>query len=182
MERIVDGFNNNQDEVYVDLVLQDWGDYYTKLVTSVAANRGPDVAISHASTLPELVNQGLTIPLDQLATEIGLDFTDYNDNVMEAVKINGETYALPIDTHPFIWYINTDLANEAGLLDENGEPILEETPEGLKDFFKRAKKRFQIKIRCQFLRVERIRFAGGVICIFSLVANRCFQVICATRK
>lgn len=139
MEQIVDEFNTSQNEIYVDLVLQDFDEYYTKLVTSVAANRGPDIAVSHTTSLPELVNQGLTLPLDEIAAEVGLDFSDYNENIMSSAVIDGSTYALPIDTHPFIWYINTDLADEAGLLDEDGQPILEETPEGFIDFFHRAK-------------------------------------------
>jgi multiple sugar transport system substrate-binding protein len=32
--------------------------------------------------------------------------------------VDGTTYAVPIDTHPFVLYYNTELAEQAGLLDE----------------------------------------------------------------
>ncbi|WP_059102583.1 extracellular solute-binding protein [Shouchella shacheensis] len=139
MEDIVDDYNNSQDEVYVNTVLQDWDEYYTKIVTSVAAERGPDVGISHAASIPELVNQGLLQPVEEITSEAGLDFNHFPENIREAVEVEGDSYAVPIDTHPFILYINTDLAEEAGLLDEEGHPMIEETPEGLKEFFVKAK-------------------------------------------
>ncbi|MDQ0207821.1 extracellular solute-binding protein [Alkalicoccobacillus murimartini] len=139
MQDIVSEFNESQDEIYVNIILQDFDDYYTKLVTSVAANRGPDVAVSHAATVPELVNQGLTTPLNDLAGHVDMDFNDFYDNLKDAMEVEGEYHAVPIDSHPFILYVNTDLAEEADLLDENGQPIIEETPEGFKDFFMKAR-------------------------------------------
>lgn len=139
MQDIVTSFNESQDEIYVNIILQDFDDYYTKLVTSVAANRGPDVAVSHAAVLPELVNQGLTVPLNDLSQEVGLDFNDFYENLQEAMQVDGSYHAVPLDSHPFILYVNTELAEEAGLLDDDGQPIIEETPEGFLNFFQEAK-------------------------------------------
>lgn len=139
MEAIVDDYNNSQDEVYIDMILQDWDDYYTKVVTSVAANRGPDVAVSHAATLPQLMNQGLLEPVEPIMAETEFDFELFPDNIREAVEVEDAAYAVPIDTHPFILYINNDLAEEAGLLDEDGNLKLDESPEGFKAFFQQAK-------------------------------------------
>lgn len=138
MEEIVDEFNESQDEIYVNIILQDFDDYYTKLVTSVAANRGPDIAVSHAAVLPELVNQGLTTPLNDFADEVGFEFDSLYENQRDSMEVDGSYHAVPIDSHPFILYINTDLADEAGLLDEEGKPIIEETPEGFQQFFRDA--------------------------------------------
>ncbi|MFZ4453764.1 extracellular solute-binding protein [Salibacterium aidingense] len=140
MEEIVQNYNESQDEVYVNMVLQDFDEYYTKLTTSVVANRGPDVAISHATVLPELINQGLTIPLNSIADEADLDWEQYNENILEAVEVEGERYAVPLDTHTSVMYLNTELAEEAGMIDDNGELLLEEeTPEAFLDFFQRPK-------------------------------------------
>lgn len=139
MEAIVDEYNSSQDDVYVDIILQDWDDYYTKVVTSVAADRGPDIGISHAASLPQLMNQGLLQPVEDMMLEAGLDFQLFPDNIRNAVEVEGELYAVPIDTHPFILYINNDLAEEAGLLDDEGRPTIEATPTGLMDYFAAAK-------------------------------------------
>jgi multiple sugar transport system substrate-binding protein len=59
MQAIVDKFNESQSEFFVNNVMQEFDEYYTKLLTSVAAGKGPDLAIAHSHVLPELVNQGL---------------------------------------------------------------------------------------------------------------------------
>ncbi|MBG9785852.1 extracellular solute-binding protein [Shouchella lehensis] len=139
MEAIVDEYNSSQDEVYVDIILQDWDDYYTKIVTSVAADRGPDIGISHAASLPQLMNQGLLQPVEEMMTGAGLDFNRFPENIRDAVEVEDELYAVPIDTHPFILYINTDLAEEAGLLNGQRLPEIDSTPTGLTDYFAAAK-------------------------------------------
>ncbi|MFB5660479.1 extracellular solute-binding protein [Alteribacillus sp. HJP-4] len=138
MQEIVDDYNESQDDVYVNVVLQDYDEYYTKLTTSVVADRGPDVAVSHAAVLPDLVNQGLTMPLDSIAEEAGLDWETYNENIVDSIEVEGERHAVPLDTHPMIMYFNTDLAEEAGMVDENGELLLEEeSPESFLEFLGR---------------------------------------------
>ncbi|MCM2677082.1 extracellular solute-binding protein [Alkalicoccobacillus plakortidis] len=139
MQEIVTEFNESQDEIYVNIILQDFDDYYTKLVTSVAADRGPDIAVSHAAVLPELVNQGLTTPLNDYSDEVGLNFDDFYENLRDAMEVEGDYHAVPIDSHPFILYINTELADEADLLDEDGNPQFEQTPDGFRDFFLEAR-------------------------------------------
>ncbi len=145
MEAIVDEYNSSQDEVYVDIILQDWDDYYTKIVTSVAADRGPDIGISHAASLPQLMNQGLLQPVEEMMTGAGLDFNQFPENIRDAVEVEDELYAVPIDTHPFILYINTDLAEEAGLLNEQGLPEIEETPTDYRIILRQRKKRSLIR-------------------------------------
>lgn len=143
MQEIVDDYNSSQDEVYVNMVLQDFDDYYTKLVTSVVADRGPDVAIIHGAVLPEMVNQGLTTNLEPIAEQTGLDWNLYNENILETVDVEGEYHGLPVDTHPIIMYLNTDLAEEAGMIDEDGELLLKDrSPEAFKELFERADETF----------------------------------------
>ncbi|WP_416147499.1 extracellular solute-binding protein [Salipaludibacillus sp. HK11] len=140
MQSIVDEYNESQDEVYVNMVLQDFEDYYTKLVTSVVADRGPDVAVIHGAVLPEMVNQGLTTPLDSLAATTGLDWNQYNDNILDAMDIEDEYHGLPVDTHPHIMYLNTDLAEEAGMVDDDGNLLMDsDSPEDFVELFSRAK-------------------------------------------
>lgn len=37
---------------------------------------------------------------------------------------NGEIYAVPMDVHGSLWHINLDLWEEAGLVDEAGNPMI----------------------------------------------------------
>lgn len=182
MEAIVDDYNNSQDEVYIDMILQDWDDYYTKVVTSVAADRGPDIAVSHAATLPQLMNQGLLEPVEPIMAESEFDFELFPDNIREAVEVEGAAYAVPIDTHPFILYINNDLAEEAGLLDEDGSLKLDESPQGFKAFFNKQKKRFLIKRRFPFQPEGSMCTAGGGRFIFKWAARRFSPMTCGNQK
>lgn len=134
MQAIVDKFNESQSDVFVNNVMQEFDEYYTKLLTSVAAGKGPDLAIAHSHVLPELVNEGLLMELDDYASKTGMDFADFNQNVLDVTVYDGKHYAVPIDTHPQIMYINNDLVRDAGLLSDDGSVEMEESPEGFVKF------------------------------------------------
>src|SRR5690625_3423948 len=92
------------------------------------------MAIAHSHVLPELVSQGLVTDIDEFTSDVELEWDDFNQNVLDAAIYDGNYFAVPIDTHPQIMYINNDLVEEAGLLNEDGTPMMEETPEGFVEF------------------------------------------------
>lgn len=139
MEDIVNAYNDSQDVYFVNNVMQEYAEYYTKLLTSIASGKGPDLAIAHSHVLPELVSQGLVTNIDDYASDVGLKWEEYNQNVLDNVVYDGNYYAVPIDTHPEIMYINNDLVKEAGLLNDDGTPMMEETPEGFVEFLTKLK-------------------------------------------
>jgi len=139
MDEIVKKFNESQEEYFVNNVQQEYDEYYTKLLTSVGSGKGPDLAISHTNVLPELVSQGLVTDINDYATEVGLNWDEFNQNILDATIFDGNNYAVPFDTHAEIMYINNDLVQEAGLLNEDGTPMMESTPEGFVEFLKSLK-------------------------------------------
>ncbi|WP_232620979.1 extracellular solute-binding protein, partial [Virgibacillus salexigens] len=80
MQNIVDEFNASQNEFYVNNIQQEIEEYYTKLITSLGAGKGPDIAISHSHTLPELVDLGILQHLDGYAEEVGVQWDEFNTN------------------------------------------------------------------------------------------------------
>ncbi|KAB8126379.1 extracellular solute-binding protein [Gracilibacillus oryzae] len=134
MDEIVTAFNESQDKYFVNNVQQEYEEYYTKLLTSVGSGKGPDLAIAHSHVLPELVSQGLVTNINDYAADVGLVWDEFNQNVLDVTIYDGNNYAVPIDTHPEIMYINNDLVQEAGLLNDDGTPKFEETPEGFVSF------------------------------------------------
>lgn len=134
MQEIVDDFNDSQDEYFVNNIAQEYDEYYTKLLTSVGSGKGPDIAISHSHVLPELVSQGLVVDIDDYAADADLEWDEFNQNILDVTIYDGEHLAVPIDTHPEIMFINNDLVEDAGLLNGDGTPDYEETPEGFVDF------------------------------------------------
>lgn len=71
MDKIISDYNATDPDKQVQPIMLVWADYYTKLQTAVAAGKGPDIGISHASKLPELVDQGVVEPLNDYLDELG---------------------------------------------------------------------------------------------------------------
>lgn len=136
MQDIVDKFNESQSDIFVNNIMQENAEYYTKLITSTGAGKGPDLAIAHTHVLPELVNQGLITGLDDIATDVGVKWKEFNTNILDATIYDGVHYAVPMDTHAQIMYVNNKLVGEAGLLKDDGSIKMEQTPEGYVEFFK----------------------------------------------
>ncbi|SFL60300.1 carbohydrate ABC transporter substrate-binding protein, CUT1 family (TC 3.A.1.1.-) [Gracilibacillus orientalis] len=134
MNDIVTEFNDSQEEYFVNNVQQEYEEYYTKLLTSVGSGKGPDLAIAHSHVLPELVTQGLVTNINDYAEDAGLNWDEFNQNVLDVTVYDGNNYAVPIDTHPEIMFINNNLVDEAGLLNDDGTPDFEKTPEGFVEF------------------------------------------------
>jgi multiple sugar transport system substrate-binding protein len=134
MNEMVKQFNESQDEIVVEGVTLEWGEYYTKFMTAVAAGKGPDIGVSHVSKLPEMVSQGLVYDLDNFADAAGVDWSSYNQNILDATIFEGKHYAIPIDTHPQVMYYNKTILKDAGLLDDQGNPTIEPGADGFTKF------------------------------------------------
>ncbi|MEW2290968.1 extracellular solute-binding protein [Streptomyces sp. NPDC047841] len=106
----------------VERTVLEWGTpYYTKLAMASAGGRGPDVAVSHMSRLAGYAPTGLLDPWDMdLLAEYGVSKSDFTDAVWSRTQFEGKTYAVPLDTHPFIVFYHPGPAAKAGLLTSDG--------------------------------------------------------------
>ena len=127
MDEIVAEFNAAHENIEVDVTRLEWEEYYTKLKTATASGNGPDIAISHVTRVKELADEGLIVPLDELGAAVGISWNEYNQNILNGAKIDGEIYAVPLDTHPLVLYYNKDFLREADLLAEDGTPKMDGT-------------------------------------------------------
>lgn len=104
-----------------------WGNpYYTKVSLATLGDAPPDVAVSHLTRSTNLASAGLLTELtDDVLAAGGLQASDFNQKAWDAQKVEGRSYAIPLDTHPFVLYYNTEVCEKAGLLDGNGslQPI-----------------------------------------------------------
>ncbi|WP_433708740.1 ABC transporter substrate-binding protein [Paenibacillus illinoisensis] len=146
MQALVDEFNKTHPDIEVKNTKLAWGEYYTKLVTAVGNGNGPDIGISHSSRLPDLIDQGVVTELDTPAADAGVDWNSYNQNLLSAVTVDDQHYAVPIDTHAFIMFYNKKLLKEAGLLGEDGRPVLEQSADGFVSFLKTLKEKLPAKV------------------------------------
>lgn len=107
---------------HVKRTVLEWGTpYYTKLAMASAGGRGPDVAVAHMSRLAGYAPTGLVDPWDlDLLAEFGVDKAKFTDAVWARTQFDGQTYAIPLDTHPFIVFYHPEPVKKAGLLTKDG--------------------------------------------------------------
>ena len=99
-----------------------WGNpYYTKVTLATIGGAPPDVAVSHLTREKNLARAGLLTEItDDMLALVGLKPTDFNPTAWETQKVDGKSYAIPLDTHPFVLYYNVDVCEKAGLLNSDG--------------------------------------------------------------
>lgn len=140
MDTIIKDYNAQASGSQVASIMLVWADYYTKLTTAVAANKGPDIGVCHVSKLPELVAQGVVVPIDSYAQDVGVKWEDFDSNIIDAVTFDSEKYAIPLDTHAHITYFNKDLLEKAGVpLNANNQIDFGGSPEGFRAVMQQLK-------------------------------------------
>lgn len=143
MKEIVDKFNRTHPDIHVKYMQLDFNQYYTKLVSGIAAGRSPDIAISHITMMPELVHLGILEPVDQIETftHASVPWNDFNQNILNSTVFDGKHYSLPIDTHPFVMFYNKKYLKDAGLLGTDDKPLIEKGPDGFIHFLEQLKEK-----------------------------------------
>src|SRR3712207_3426533 len=105
----------------VEATLLSWGNpYYTKLSLAASSGRPPDACVVHLSRLPLLAQAGLLEPGAEQFTGAGVTQDKFTPAAWEKATVDGTTYAVPLDTHPFVLYYNKTLAQKAGLAEGDG--------------------------------------------------------------
>jgi multiple sugar transport system substrate-binding protein len=132
----------NADSDVRQLILP-WGNpYYTKLALAAVGGSPPDVAVVHATRLPSFAPAGL---LEELTPDMlepyGLGEDQFLQKPWKSCQFDGRQYAIPLDTHPFVLYYNTDIVKQADLLDGDGKLKPLDGPDALLDACEAVKER-----------------------------------------
>ena len=128
MTTLVNLFNaTNTDNIVVKTQIVEWGPYYQQLNARIAARDIPAIAVMHTAQIGDYVRY--VEPLDDILKEAGIDAGDFTLNARTGVTVDGKIYAMPWDTHSWLWHFNIGLFKEAGLLDASGQPMVPKTVE-----------------------------------------------------
>jgi len=126
MTTLVNLFNaTNKDNIVVKPQIIEWGPYYQQLNARIAAKDIPAVAVMHTSQIGDYVRY--VEDLDGAFKEAGIDAGDFTPNARTGVTVGGKIYAMPWDTHSWLWHFNVGLFKQAGLVDANGQPLVPKT-------------------------------------------------------
>ena len=110
----------NKDGIVVKPQIIEWGPYYDQISARMTAGDVPDVSVMHESVLGDFVARGLVEPLDDAFKEAGIDPAQFTDHGRNGVTVGGKIYALPYDTHAWLWHMNANLFKKAGLVNADG--------------------------------------------------------------
>jgi multiple sugar transport system substrate-binding protein len=141
MTQMLDSFRAANPQISLSAVTLAWGNpYYTKLSLATLGDKPPDVAISHLTRMKTLVASDL---LEELKPEdlarAGITPDKLDPTAWQAGLVDGKAYAIPLDTHPFVMFYNTDICQKAGLLDPDGKLLPLDSPEKFTDAMQKAK-------------------------------------------
>ncbi|MDZ7799319.1 MAG: extracellular solute-binding protein [Trueperaceae bacterium] len=130
IQTIVNAFSAEDNGVVVNTLPTDWGNYYDQIKASYAGGNPPDVHVMHRSSLAEFASLGALAALseDDLAAA-GIDPSDWTDGALAGVTWDGDIYGMPMDLHANLWHVNMQLMEQAGLVNDDGTPILPSSPE-----------------------------------------------------
>lgn len=113
IEKIIEDFNNSQDEIHVKHTHLPWGDIWTKNLAAVAAGDPPDVIINDINAVGQRAVNNQVENITQYLDE-GME-SEYYSHLWDAGVYEGEVYAVPFNTDTRIFYWNKDMFEEAGL-------------------------------------------------------------------
>ncbi len=134
IQTLANAYNAEQDAVQVNTVVVDWPGV-TELNANLAAGTPPDIMVLHGNRIPNYASRGLLTPLGDVLEAAGIDANDLTDSARGFVEWNGEIYGIPLDLHGHIWHINLELWDQAGLLSDDGSPMI---PTGMEEFMAAA--------------------------------------------
>ncbi|MGQ9628990.1 MAG: ABC transporter substrate-binding protein [bacterium] len=116
MKFMVDKFNAENPNIYVDFSITNWENYYNQLTAAIAGGNAPDVAIVHTRNLPAFASERILYAIDEEVAKAGLSEKDFIPVAWKGGSIGGKRYALPLDVIiAMVLYYNTDMFNRAGL-------------------------------------------------------------------
>ena len=115
-EFLVNKFNEQYAGKYkVEMTIMDWGTFYTKLATTVAAGTAPDLGIIHLENIPSVSLSGILRPVDDIFQKIGLTDDDFIGAMSRHSIYRGKRWGIPLDIHCLLLYYNQDHLEKAGI-------------------------------------------------------------------
>ncbi|MYU34141.1 extracellular solute-binding protein [Streptomyces sp. SID8358] len=117
MQAMLADFRAAHPGIALEAATLQWGaPYYTKLGMAGAGGRAPELAVLHLARLAGFAPGRLLDPFDLgLLAEHGIREQDFPPEIWRRGQAGGKQYAVPLDTHPFVLYFQTEICEKAGL-------------------------------------------------------------------
>jgi multiple sugar transport system substrate-binding protein len=113
MKKMVAAFMKENSKITVKANTVEWAQYYQRMPAAVTANRGPDVGVMHVDQLATNAARRIVVPVDDLASSLGLAEDDFSPPVWQAGIYQDKRYGIPLDVHSLGMYYNTGQMEQA---------------------------------------------------------------------
>lgn len=131
---LINKFNADSKTTTVKPEIVEWPGY-DQLTARIRSGEPPVISVMHEAVISDYSSRGLLEPLDEDFAKAGVDVNDMTGAARQGVTKDGKIYAMPFDTHTWLWHINMNLFKQAGLVDGAGKPIL---PKNTDELMKQA--------------------------------------------
>ena len=96
-EKVFAAFEDEHPDIDVEIEIQPYDQYWTKLVTELGSGTAPDLFWMTPANFPELVSQGALMDVGPALEQSGVATDAYHENVVESFTYEDELYAVPKD-------------------------------------------------------------------------------------
>lgn len=117
MQKLIDGFNESQDEYTASHVYVPFADYEKQLTLGVASGELPDIVIMDGCGMASFISMDLFGDI----SDADINWDEYMEGPMESTMLDGKHYGIPFATNCTALFYNKDLFDAAGIAypDEN---------------------------------------------------------------
>ena len=120
---MINKFNADSPDTHVKVDIVEWPGY-DQLTARIRSGEPPTISVMHEAVISDYQSRGLLEPLDDGLKAAGIDTADFTGAAKAGVTKDGKIFALPFDTHTWLWHINLNLFKKAGLVDASGNAIM----------------------------------------------------------
>jgi multiple sugar transport system substrate-binding protein len=115
MRKLVKQFSDEQKNIDVKMNTIEWAQYYQRVPAAVNSGRGPDVGVMHVEQLATHAARRVIVPIDDVASGLKLQESDFIPTIWQAGIYNGKRYGIPLDVHSLAMYYNKAQFTKAGI-------------------------------------------------------------------
>jgi multiple sugar transport system substrate-binding protein len=108
LEQLVAEFNEANPDIEIKMDIQPWDTLFQKLMTAYVVGKGPDIAAFATENIPQYASAGVLAPLDDIYESGQLDPTVLVPAILENVKYEDKSYAVPMNFATLLLYYNKD--------------------------------------------------------------------------
>jgi len=115
MQKLVNRFNKEHENIAVKQTRIIWDEFYQKVPAAVSNGKGPEIAIMHDDTLATNAARQVLQPLGDVAEALKMTKEDFAEIAWNGGIYKDERYGIPLDIHPAGLYYNTTVMEKVGL-------------------------------------------------------------------